>query len=145
MISVFVAQYITATGHTKVLHILKILLSAITLVFSEPLMTSNRYPAERFGRAQNGPTFDRQNTIFAASKPLDEIASGRLNPNIWDHWGINKHIRQNYFLVHIHFKYLRIKTYCEFKTYCEQGGICPWDCPEMVKTGIKLCITIKFH
>ena len=103
-ISVFVAQYITARGHTKVLHILKILLSAITLVFSEPLMTSNRYPAERFGRAQNGPTFDRQNTIFAASKLLDEIASGRLNPNIWDHWGINKHIRQNYFLVHIHFK-----------------------------------------
>ena len=103
VISVFVAQYITATGHTKVLYILKILLSAITLVFSEPLMTSNRYPAERFGRAQNGPTFDRQNTIFAASKLLDEIASGRLNPNIWDHWGINKHIRQNYFLVHIHF------------------------------------------
>ena len=104
VISVFVAQYITATGHTKVLHILKLLLSAITLVFSEPLMTSNRYPAERFGRAQNGPTFDRQNMIFAASKLLDEIASGRLNPNIWDHWGINKHIRQNYFLVHIHFK-----------------------------------------
>ena len=103
-ISVFVAQYITARGHTKVLHILKILLSAITLALSEPLMTSNRYPAERFGRAQNGPTFDRQNTIFAASKLLDEIASGRLNPNIWDHWGINKHIRQNYFLVHIHFK-----------------------------------------
>ena len=77
------------------LHIQKILLSAITLVFSEPLMTSNRYPAERFGRAQNGPTFDRQNTIFAASKLLDEIASGRLNPNIWDQWGINKHIRQN--------------------------------------------------
>ena len=102
-ISVFVAQYITARGHTKVLHILKILLSAITL-FSEPQMTSNRYPAGRFGRAQNGPTFDRQNTIFAASKLLDEIASGRLNPNIWDHWGINKHIRQNYFLVHIHFK-----------------------------------------
>ena len=97
VISVFVAQYITATGHTKVLHILKILLSAITLVFSEPLMTSNRYPAERFDRAQNGPTFDRQNTIFAASKLLDEIASGRLNPNIWDHWGINKHIRQNFF------------------------------------------------
>ena len=84
-ISVFVAQYITARGHTKVLLILKILLSAITLVFLEPLMTSNRYPAERFGRAQNGPTFDRQNTIFAASKLLDEIASGRLNPNIWDH------------------------------------------------------------
>ena len=101
-ISVFVAQYITARGHTKVLHILKILLSAIALVFSEPL-TSNRYPAERFGRAQNGPTFDRQNTIFAASKLPDEIASGRINPNIWDHWGINKHIRQNYFLVHIHF------------------------------------------
>ena len=78
--SAFVAQYITATGHTKVLHVLKILLSAITLVFSEPLMTSKRYPAERFGRAQNGPTFDfdRQNTIFAASKPLDKIASGRL-------------------------------------------------------------------
>ena len=104
VISVFVAQYITATGHTKVLHILKIILSAITLVFPEPLMTSNRYPVERFGRAQNGPTFDRQNTIFAASKPLDEIGSSRLNPNIWDHWGINKHIRQNYFLVHIHFK-----------------------------------------
>ena len=104
VISVFVAQYITATGHTKALHILKILLSAITLVFSEPLMTSNRYPAERFGRAQNGPTFDRQNTIFAASKPLNEIASGRLNPNIWDHWGIKKQLRQNYFLVHIHFK-----------------------------------------
>ena len=104
VISVFVAQYITATGHSKVLHLLKILLSAITLVFSEPLMTSNRYPAERFGRAQNGPTFDRQNTIFAASKLLDEIASGRLNSNIWDHWGINKHIRQNYSLVHIHFK-----------------------------------------
>ena len=103
VISVFVAQYITATGHSKVLHVLKILLSAITLVFSEPLMTSNRYPAERFGRAQNGPTFDRQNTIFAASKLLDEIASGRLNPNIWDHWGVNKHIRQNYFLVHIQF------------------------------------------
>ena len=104
VISVFVAQYITATDHTKVLHILKIILSAITLVFPEPLMTSNRYPVERFGRAQNGPTFDRQNTIFAASKPLDEIGSSRLNPNIWDHWGINKHIRQNYFLVHIHFK-----------------------------------------
>ena len=104
VISVFVALYITATGHTKVLHILKIILSAITLVFPEPLMTSNRYPAERFGRAQNGPTFDRQNTIFAASKPVDEIASGRLNPNICDHWGINKDIRQNYFLVHIHFK-----------------------------------------
>ena len=104
VISVFVAQYITATGHSKVLHVLKILLSAITLVFSEPVMTSNRYPAERFGRAQNGPTFDRQNTIFAASKLFDEIASGRLNPNIWDHWGINKHISQNYFLVHIHFK-----------------------------------------
>ena len=103
-ISVFVAQYITARGLTKVLHILKILLSAITLVLSEPLMTSNWYPAERFDRAQNGPTFDRQNTIFVASKLLDEIASGRLNPNIWDHWGINKHIRQNYFLVHIHFK-----------------------------------------
>ena len=73
-------------------------------MFSEPLMTSNRYPAERFGRAQNGPTFDRQNTIFAASKLLDEIASGRLNPNVWDNWGIKKHIRQNYFLVHIHFK-----------------------------------------
>ena len=85
VISVFVAQYITA-------------------MFLEPPMTSNRYPAERFGRAQNGPTFDRQNTIFAASKLLDEIASGRVNPNIWDHWGINKHIRQNYFLVHIHFK-----------------------------------------
>ena len=99
VISVFVAQYITATGI-----ILKIILSAITLVFPEPLMTSNRYPAERFGRAQNGPTFDRQNTIFAASKPLDEIGSGRLNPNIWDHWGINKYIKQNYFLVHIHFK-----------------------------------------
>ena len=40
---------------------------------------------ERFGRAQNEPTFDRQNTIFRASKTLDEIASGRLKPNIWDH------------------------------------------------------------
>ena len=85
VISVFVAQYITATGHIKVLHIPKILMAAITLVFSEPLMTTNRYPAERFGRAQNEPTFDRQNTILAASKPLNEIASGRLNPNISDH------------------------------------------------------------
>ena len=113
-ISVFVAQYITARGHTKVLLILKILLSAITLVLSEPLMTSNWYPAERFGRAQNGPTFDRQNTIFAASKLLDEIASGRLNPNIWDHWGINKHIRQNYFLVHIHFNYPKITAFLTY-------------------------------
>ena len=103
-ISVFVAQYITVTGNNKVLHVLSTLLSAIALVFSEPLMTSKWYPAERFGRAQNGPTFDRQNTIFVASKTLDEIASGRLNPNIWNHWGINKHIRQNYFLVNIHFK-----------------------------------------
>ena len=47
-ISVLVAQYITATGHTKVLHVLKILLSAITLAFSEPLMTSNRCLVERF-------------------------------------------------------------------------------------------------
>ena len=31
VISVFVAQYTMATGHSKVLHILKILLSAITL------------------------------------------------------------------------------------------------------------------
>ena len=72
VISVFEAQYITATGHTKVLHGLKPLLSAITLLFSEPLMKSNQHPAERFGRAQNGPTLDRQNTIFAASKALDE-------------------------------------------------------------------------
>ena len=48
VISVLVAQYITATGHTKVLHVLKVLLSAITLVFSEPLMTSNRCLVECF-------------------------------------------------------------------------------------------------
>ena len=87
-ISVFVAQYIPATGQTKVLHVLKTLFSAITLVFSEPLMTSNRYPVERFSRAQNGHRFDRQNMIFAALKTLDEIVSARLNPNIWDHKGI---------------------------------------------------------
>ena len=47
---------------------------------------------------------NRQHTIFATSKTLYEIASGRLNPNIWVHKGINKHIRQNYFSFHIHFK-----------------------------------------
>ena len=52
-VSVFVAQYITAIGQTKVLHVLKPLLSAITFVFFEPLMTSNRCPVERFGGAQN--------------------------------------------------------------------------------------------
>ena len=54
-ISVFVAQYITARGHTKVLHIQNILLSAITLAFTEPLMTSNRYPAERLAAHKMDP------------------------------------------------------------------------------------------
>ena len=101
------------------LHVLKTFLSAITLVFSEPPMTSNRYPAERFGRAQNGLTFDRQNTIFAASKTLDEMASGRLNPNIWDHWRINKHIRQNCFFssyIYKHDPSGMIHQYCFFSS-----------------------------
>ena len=50
----------------------------------EPLRNTDDIgcPVGRFGCAQNGTTFDGQNTVFAASKTLDEIASGRLNPNI---------------------------------------------------------------
>ena len=77
--------------HKTVLHVLKP--SCLPL----PLMTSNRCPVEHFGRVQNGPTLYRQNTIFAALNTLDEIASGRLNPNIWNHKGINKHNKQLFF------------------------------------------------